>query len=79
MGAGLLETVTFEQRLEGGWEASHVAVWVEVFQVEEKKVCSRVLGDAQEEGALCSLAHPSEDIELALKEVGAIMGLQTEE
>ena len=44
-----------------------------------KKVCLRALGDAQEEGALRSPAHPSKDIELALKEVGAVMGLQTEE
>ena len=37
MGAGLLENVAGEQRFEGGREASHEAVWVEVFQVEEKE------------------------------------------
>lgn len=53
MGAGLLETVTFEQRFEGGWEASHVVVWVEVFQVEEKKCVQGLWGMSRRKG-LCA-------------------------
>ena len=52
MGVGL-ETVTFEQRFEGGWEASYVAVWVEVFQVEEKQCVQGPWGKPRRKG-LCA-------------------------